>query len=1231
MLADDFSAELAEEPTYNVPMTAAQERKHSFVDEEVALVDEDALELDALAMTDEYAAAGDEESFSSGALEDVVLAEDLPDNEFIDERDLSTRDSEALVEADLDAVANDVGNIVAEDDVADARPVQLSVAPPAVAVAAVAEADTEEASVDEEIVEIFVEEIGEVMSHLDEYFPQWVANQQDEAALKEFRRGFHTLKGSGRMVGAKYVGELAWSIENMLNRVIDKTIEPTPVLVDLIKTVQSIVPAMVEAFAQRRKPPYVVESLAECANAFARGEKPAAVPALQLRGAPAPVILAEPVEEPVITVVDEVLLEEEIAGIPVADVEEAVAFDHAQVDEYLAAPESVPDAELAGGDFVVEEIADPAVTGDELPEDVAPEALFAGDADSYALPVAEFAEDAVPDVAVPDVDPVLMDVFSAESAQHLAAVDAWLDGLDADLHFHAITDELLRAMHTLKGSARMAGIMPVADIAGPTEKFCKDLRNNGEMADTDVVALVREAASLIRLRVQHLLPDPYAPIPGAQSFLEMLDAIQSSRTAERNTSEPERPLVCAVQPRPGLINDLLAEGLDHVLDGGDYAAQWSQQGVVASDLDLLREELRRLAAAADRAGIPPLADIAQRLRRIYNGIHAGQVMLAHQVLGALQDGHEAIIAMMDCMAAHQSIWPATEVEAALDAVSAGLPPIDAAGLPVEDMGEDVDAFSAEEFSAEDVAAAEAEVMEKSGTFDPVDDFADVELTAADIELSTDEVIMETGSVEPLDDDAVEMALEPLAEEIKAEAIVEEELTSAQDAREEVTLVDEATLALADEAEQVEVMPPVFVAPEPVAASAQFHPVSPAVTHAPAAADEDEDEIPDRDPELVEIFLEEASEIVESAGESLETWLGNVSDTIEVQKLQRDLHTLKGGARMAEIPELGDLAHELENLYEGLSHGTLTAQPALFALLNRCHDRIADMVQDIRARGRCKKGNDLIALIQSYIKDPINFTDEVPAVVTRPVSVETIHPDQAPQHSEPMPAAAIPAAAAPQEFPAAVAAVSAPAEEPLPTVDADILEIFIEEAADLTAELDEALTGWQSEPTNMMHADQLKRVLHTLKGGARLAGLKRLGDVSHDFETRVIELGPRAPDAAFFASMMSFYDEISSQVDRVRAGGAAAAVAANLEAVAKASAAAAAAAPVVVAPVVAEAPAVARSACRAATGSTRGTGWCRCPRRWCRLSRRRRSVMRRLLSIAGRQARRPRGRHSRRRW
>src|SRR5690625_6710994 len=79
---------------------------------------------------------------------------------------------------------------------------------------------------DEEILEIFVEEAGEVSDAIAEYFPQWAADFENQEALTEFRRAFHTLKGSGRMVGANDIGELAWSIENMLNRILDGTIAP---------------------------------------------------------------------------------------------------------------------------------------------------------------------------------------------------------------------------------------------------------------------------------------------------------------------------------------------------------------------------------------------------------------------------------------------------------------------------------------------------------------------------------------------------------------------------------------------------------------------------------------------------------------------------------------------------------------------------------------------------------------------------------------------------------------------------------------------------------------------------------------------------------------------------------------------------------------------------------------------------------------------------------------------
>ncbi|SEI49928.1 Chemotaxis protein histidine kinase CheA, partial [Azotobacter beijerinckii] len=120
-----------------------------------------------------------------------------------------------------------------------------------------------------------------------------------------------------------------------------------------------------------------------------------------------------------------------------------------------------------------------------------------------------------------------------------------------------------------------------------------------------------------------------------------------------------------------------------------------------------------------------------------------------------------------------------------------------------------------------------------------------------------------------------------------------------------------------------------------------------------------------DPELLEIFLEEGFDILESAGAALQRWLKDPNDRGALEALQRDLHTLKGGALMAEMREIGDLAHELEFLYEGLGNGWLTVAPALAGLLQACHDRLAGMLEAVRERTAPPDGEALIAAIRNW--------------------------------------------------------------------------------------------------------------------------------------------------------------------------------------------------------------------------------------------------------------------------
>ncbi|HZX27895.1 MAG TPA: response regulator, partial [Telluria sp.] len=109
------------------------------------------------------------------------------------------------------------------------------------------------------------------------------------------------------------------------------------------------------------------------------------------------------------------------------------------------------------------------------------------------------------------------------------------------------------------------------------------------------------------------------------------------------------------------------------------------------------------------------------------------------------------------------------------------------------------------------------------------------------------------------------------------------------------------------------------------------------------------------------------------------------------------------------------------------------------------------------------------------------------------------------------------------------------------LDPDLLPVFIEEATDLLPQIGAALRSWQQKPGDTAPAHAMQRMLHTVKGSARMAGAMRLGQHTHDIETQVenmVHAGTSTPAA--FDELMANFDQAMLMFERLQAGEAAAA-------------------------------------------------------------------------------------------
>ncbi len=142
-------------------------------------------------------------------------------------------------------------------------------------------------SADPEFVQLFAEEARENIQMLQELFPKWEQNPLDVDALRDLRRVFHTLKGSGRMVGARRVSEFSWSVESILNRVISQTLLRSPDIVSVVRDAVAAMPLLVDELEHGREAPVDVIEIAARADALS-GREATAVPP------PTPTVAPEP-------------------------------------------------------------------------------------------------------------------------------------------------------------------------------------------------------------------------------------------------------------------------------------------------------------------------------------------------------------------------------------------------------------------------------------------------------------------------------------------------------------------------------------------------------------------------------------------------------------------------------------------------------------------------------------------------------------------------------------------------------------------------------------------------------------------------------------------------------------------------------------------------------------------------------------------------------------------------
>ncbi len=780
--------------------------------------------------------------------------------------------------------------------------------------------------------------------------------------------------------------------------------------------------------------------------------------------------------------------------------------------------------------------------------------------DAGAAPAAEGLE--VTDGELTESDyKQLLNVVAGEVSVNLGRIEEALEGFAADTARVQALDDVPQLLSQILGAMQILGQARAAELVEATKQHVEDIRSGALVADSAIMDGLAVCVGTIGAFVEGLRADR----PNLEALIDL--ALKEMNAALGSGHGKQRD--------PALLIDGVRLSLESWIDDSDNEVA----------RETLAQQIEELTQLARTQGQEKIARISAEMNHLLELVAEDPSRLSGEIVDTLKQSFTAMSVLAGRRMTLRTVSPASPVEPAVEPEmetqqsdmnepAAAEPPeeIEApapvAAAPPKPSSAPARAAADEEFDAEimDIFIEDARDVLENIKNKFVVWRGDTENQGALTELrrgyhtlkgsgrmvGASEVAELSWAVENVLNKVREAKIAPSPEIIDLLVRVQEALPRMVD-----VLAGGPPHGIDVEAlrEEAQLLAQPGVAP---AAASKPAAATPARAETPAAVAEAGD-LPRLEPTLLEIFTTEAHGNLANIRQQVAACREAGGICFVSETLFRSVHTLAGNARSLGLETVSEPCAEIEKLLNALKTENIPLTETHLELVGRFEAAVAELVERMNSgatssgdlRHRFIELSHQLRAESAHLVHPEPGMEVAAPTSSAEASVEIQAPEEKPRAEEPaeLEARTEEALEEPEPVPRVEAPRPVPPKPPLPAaaaptapavteqIDPELLEIFQEEAADILGNIEEALTRWRGQPEAKALVQDLKRSLHTLKGGARMAGAMTMGHLSHDTETLLkhIEDGEVAVSGELFDLFDEVHDMLVTMLDHAQNG------------------------------------------------------------------------------------------------